>query len=61
MIESLRVLRVSQAVFRRCSSSASFLSLLILRRISLSLGFNGFTRSGLGGFCQNSYERRIMI
>jgi len=47
VIESLNLLRVSQASFSWRSSSASFCNFLILRWISLSLGFNEFTKRGL--------------
>ena len=61
-IESLSLLSVSQSVFNRRSSSASFFSLLILRRISLSLGFNGFTKGGVRDGCvKNCYEEGILI
>ena len=61
-IESLSFLSVSQSSFSWRSSSASFFSLLILRRISLSFGFNRFTKGGLrDGFVKNCYEGRILI
>jgi len=61
-IDCWYLLRVSQAIFSWRSSSASFFSLLILRRISLSLGFNEFTeRVVWDGFCLNCYEGGILI